>query len=180
MQEIADIIGDSLVLMDLSQVGYFGDIPEDQDTLEGNALQKAKFIYDRYHLDTIADDTGLFVPTLGGEPGVFSARYARNNNSILSNVDFLLSTLQGIENRAAYFRTIFALITTAGVKYFEGICEGRIIEQAKGSGGFGYDAVFVPNGFEETFAEMDAKIKNSVSHRFKALYKLRGYLEGLS
>lgn len=175
LREIEAIIGSNFELVKLADVGFFGEIPEDQSTLEGNAQQKAALIYNRYQLPTIADDTGLFVPALGGAPGVFSARYAKMNHSDLTNVDFLLTSMTGVEVRSAYFRTIFAMVDSTGTQYFEGVCHGHILDTIRGVGGFGYDPVFVPQGYNMTFAEMDAEVKNMISHRAKALERLRGY-----
>ncbi|MEX0771120.1 MAG: RdgB/HAM1 family non-canonical purine NTP pyrophosphatase [Balneolaceae bacterium] len=152
------------------------EVVEDLPTLEGNALKKAKFWYQRTGIPSLSDDTGLEVEALGGEPGVYSARYAGPDATYEDNVLKLLEEMKGIENRSARFRTVVALVSEKEL-LFEGVCEGEIILQPRGERGFGYDPVFLPDGFNRTFAELNAEEKNRISHRGRALQKLIGFLE---
>lgn len=152
------------------------EVVEDLPTLEGNALKKAKFWYQRTGIPSLSDDTGLEVEALGGEPGVYSARYAGPDATYEDNVQKLLEEMKGIENRSARFRTVVALVSEKEL-LFEGVCEGEIIRQPRGEKGFGYDPVFLPDGFNRTFAELNAEEKNRISHRGRALQKLIGFLE---
>ena len=169
VKEINQILDGKIEFIGLDELGFDGEIPEDQITIEGNAHQKADFIFQKYGLATIAEDTGLFVNALGGEPGVYSARYALKQHSNLSNIDLLLKKLSSFEDRSAYFKTVFCLVTNNGIQYFYGICKGRIINNPSGVGGFGYDPIFTPDGYEITFAAMDSLTKNKISHRGIAL-----------
>jgi XTP/dITP diphosphohydrolase len=153
------------------------EVEEDQPDLEGNALKKARFWYEKTGLPSIADDTGLEVEALNGAPGVYSARYAGENVSYQDNVDKLLSELGGEMNRAAQFRTVIAYITEDGEHFFEGVCKGEILSEEKGTKGFGYDPIFQPEGYPKTFAELDADEKNKISHRGKALEKFLEFLK---
>ena len=152
------------------------EVEEDKDSLKGNALKKAKYWFQETGLPSLADDTGLEVNALDGMPGVCSARYAGEDASYNDNVQKLLSELKGQDNRSARFRTVMAFVTGDEDLFFEGVCEGEIIEQPAGSGGFGYDPVFMPTGFKKTFAEIDPKEKNAISHRGKALQKFVDYV----
>jgi XTP/dITP diphosphohydrolase len=182
--EIQNILGDSFRLTSLKDLNFIVDIPEDQDTLEGNALQKAKYIYSRFHQACFADDTGLEVDTLDGKPGVHSARFSGAIQEFGSeikrseaNVAKLLHLLEGKTNRDARFRTVIAYISSSGEEFlFDGIVNGKIIHQKRGSEGFGYDPVFVPEAYQQTFAEMDLNEKNKVSHRARAFHKFREFL----
>ena len=147
------------------------EVEEDLPTLEGNALKKARYVHQVTGLPSLSDDTGLEVDALNGAPGVYSARYAGEDANYQDNVLKLLSAMQGIKARNAQFRTVVALVTDTEEFTFEGICEGMITETQKGEKGFGYDPVFLPNGFEETFAELDASTKNKISHRGRAIQK---------
>jgi XTP/dITP diphosphohydrolase len=160
----------------LAECGITEDIPETSPTIEGNALQKARYVWERTHQNCFADDTGLEVEALDGAPGVRSARYATDGHDFDANVTLLLHNLEGVENRAARFRTVIALIIDGREYLFEGIVNGRIIAERKGGEGFGYDPVFVPEGEELTFAEMSAEAKNAISHRGRAVAKLAQYL----
>jgi XTP/dITP diphosphohydrolase len=162
-------------LKSVSDVPGDFDVVEDQPTLEGNALKKARFWHQQTGLPALADDTGLEVDALNGEPGVYSARYAGNSATYQENVDKLLKEMKGITNRAARFRTVVALTGNDEI-IFEGVCEGEITEEPYGDGGFGYDPVFRPAGFKKTFAELSTVEKNRISHRGKALKKLVDYL----
>lgn len=152
------------------------EVVEDLPTLEGNALKKAKFWYQRTGIPSLSDDTGLEVDALGGGPGVYSARYAGPDATYEDNVQKLLEEMKGVENRSARFRTVAALVGEEEL-LFEGVCEGEIIRQPRGEKGFGYDPVFLPDGFGRTFAELNADEKNRISHRGRALHKLIGFLE---
>lgn len=152
------------------------DIPETADTLEGNALIKARFIFENYHSNCFADDTGLEVEALDGAPGVYSARYAGDAHNSEANMKKLLHDLEGAENRKAQFRTVFALIIDGKEHLFEGIVKGEIIRHRRGNSGFGYDPIFVPEGYTQTFAEMGNELKNKISHRALATNKLCKFL----
>ena len=161
--------------MSLDEIDCHADIPETSDTLEGNALQKAHYVYDNYHISCFADDTGLEVDALGGEPGIYSARYAGNNHDSEANMTKLLAKLGDNKNRKARFRTVIALIIdgkNVEEKIFEGIVEGSIIKERRGGEGFGYDPIFQPEGYNHTFAELGSDIKNKISHRARATAKL--------
>ncbi|MEQ9090280.1 MAG: RdgB/HAM1 family non-canonical purine NTP pyrophosphatase [Balneola sp.] len=154
------------------------EVEEDKPTLEGNALKKARYVNQQTGIPALSDDTGLEVETLYGAPGVYSARYAGENASYQDNVLKLLEALDGKENRAAQFRTVVALVDGNQEWTFEGICKGKIIDEQKGKKGFGYDPIFMPDEFAETFAQMDSNIKNLISHRGKAVQKFMDFLEG--
>ena len=175
-KEISNLLPEKFHLMSLKDIGFLGDIPEDYETLEENALQKAKFIHDKFKIHSFADDTGLEVEALNGSPGVYSARYAGLGKKPEDNMDKLLSELKGKENRKARFRTVIALIIDEKEYLFEGIVNGSITTVKKGHQGFGYDPVFLPEGHDKTFAEMDLKNKNEISHRSKAIKKLVNFL----
>ena len=157
----------------------FGDVEETEKTLEGNALLKARAMFRFTGLPSLADDTGLEVSALNGEPGVFSARYAGENATFEDNVNKLLREMNGKTDRAAAFRTVLALVTEDGEFFFDGVCEGRIINEPKGDGGFGYDPVFMPDGWNMTFAEMSVSDKNAISHRGRAVKELTSFLKAL-
>jgi len=177
LEEVGDVLKDQLEILSLKEINCFEDIPETADTLEGNALIKARHIFDNYGYDCFADDTGLEVDALDGRPGVYSARYAGEDQNAERNMEKLLSELDGKDNRRARFRTVVALIEGGNVSYFEGKIEGQIIEQQRGSAGFGYDPVFVPDGYSQTFAELGSDIKNKISHRALAVQELIKYLK---
>jgi len=177
LEEVQAILGDSHQLTSLPEIGCMEDIPETADTLEGNALQKARFVVQHYGYDCFADDTGLEVEVLNNAPGVYSARYAGENKNPADNRKKLLCELQGKENRTARFRTVIALIRNNQEYLFEGIINGKIIDEERGTGGFGYDSLFVPDGYSETFAELGAEIKNTISHRAEAVVKLKQFLD---
>lgn len=176
LEEVAAILGDFAQIRSLSDIHCHTEIPETGTTLTENALQKAHFVFDNYHCDCFADDTGLEVEALGGEPGVFSARYAGETCNSAANIDKLLHNLSGKTNRKARFRTVIALIIDSKEHLFEGIIRGEIIEKRRGTNGFGYDSVFVPEGYDCTFAELPAATKNAISHRAKAMEKLAQFL----
>lgn len=178
-EEACQILGPRWTLRNLHDLGQTEEIPETADTLQGNALQKAQFVYDKYHLSCFADDTGLEVESLNGAPGVYSARYAGEHCSFADNVNKLLHEMQGKTNRRACFKTVVALILDGKTHFFEGRVDGTIIETPRGGEGFGYDPVFVPDGFNETFAEMSAEQKNKISHRGRAMAKLIEFLQNI-
>jgi XTP/dITP diphosphohydrolase len=178
LEEISAILGNEMELLSLKDIGCEADIPETADTLEGKARQKARYIYENYQLDCFADDTGLEVEALDGAPGVFSARYAGNGHDSEANMQKLLRELEGKQNRKAQFRTAICLIMGGEEYLFEGIVKGEIIEEKRGSAGFGYDPIFVPEGFDKTFAELGNEVKNTVSHRSLAVEKLCRFLKG--
>lgn len=160
----------------LDEMGLSGEIPETSDTLQGNALQKAQWVWERTRLDCFADDTGLEVEALNGAPGVYSARYAGEGCSFDDNIDKLLGAMEGMTNRRADFRTVICLLEGGVPRYFEGRVEGMILTERYGEGGFGYDPVFMPDRFAVSFAEMPLEVKNKISHRGLAVSKLVDYL----
>lgn len=176
LEEVMSILGNKIELLSLKDIECHDEIPETADTLEGNALLKARYIYERYHTDCFADDTGLEVEALHGAPGVYSARYAGNNHNSENNMRKLLEELKGVNNRNAWFRTVFALIIDGKEHLFEGIVNGEIVSVRKGTSGFGYDPIFVPKGYTQTFAEMGNAEKNKISHRAIATQKLCKFL----
>jgi XTP/dITP diphosphohydrolase len=174
--EVQSLIGDHFILKSLLQIGCSEDIPETAPTLEGNALLKAEFVYNAFGKNCFADDTGLEIEALDGRPGVFSARYASDGHDFEVNIDKVLLELTGKINRKARFRTVIALILDGTVHYFEGIVNGEIITERRGIKGFGYDPVFLPEGYTDTFAEMPLSEKNKISHRARATNKLVDFL----
>ncbi|MBX2964236.1 MAG: RdgB/HAM1 family non-canonical purine NTP pyrophosphatase [Cyclobacteriaceae bacterium] len=170
------VLGSSFLLKTLDEIGCYDELPETQQTLEGNAAQKAQYVFDRYHTVCFADDTGLEVDALNGEPGVYSARYAGLQRNSEDNIELLLKKLAGIKNRLAKFRTVIALAEPSGIKLFEGTVRGEILLERRGDKGFGYDPVFQPEGLSTSFAEMTLEQKNRVSHRARAVKKLIDYL----
>ena len=176
LEEIAAILGNKIELLSLKDIQCFDDIPETADTLEGNARQKAQYIAGKYGMDCFADDTGLEVEALNGAPGVFSARYAGDGHDSEANMQKLLKELEGKENRKAQFRTAICLIMNGEEHLFEGIVKGEIIGEKKGSQGFGYDPIFVPEGYDLTFSELGNDIKNTISHRARAVEMLCHFL----
>lgn len=178
LDEISSILGDKIELLSLKDINCHVDIPETADTLEGNAMLKAAYIYENYGLDCFADDTGLEVEALDGAPGVFSARYAEGEgHNAEANMQKLLQNMQGIQNRKAQFRTAICLILDGKKHLFEGIVKGEIIKEKRGGSGFGYDPIFVPEGYTKTFAELGNEIKNKISHRAQAVEKLCRFLK---
>ena len=176
LEEIRSIAGGKCQIMSLSEIDCHDDIPETADTLEGNALLKARWVKERYGYDCFADDTGLEVEALDNRPGVYSARYAGEDCNSENNIDKLLGELAGVANRLARFRTVIALVTGEEEHLFDGVIYGNISTERHGEGGFGYDKVFRPEGSERTFAEMAAEEKNAVSHRARATKQLIDYL----
>lgn len=185
LQEIREILGDQFEILSLADIGCHEDIPETGNTLEANAHQKAEYIFDHYHIDCFADDTGLEVDALGGAPGVHSARYTEGtDHNSEANMAKLLRELGDNDNRKARFRTVISLIQMEGGNpvcsreyQFEGVVEGRIDREKHGSEGFGYDPVFIPEGYDKSFAELGEEIKNQISHRARAVKKLAEWLK---
>lgn len=178
LEEIRAILKNYEIL-GLKDIGCFSNIVEDADTLKDNAKIKANFITEKYHINCFADDTGLEVDALNGAPGVYSARYAGEECSYQDNIDKLLKDLKGVKNRKARFRTVIALNFNGRQYFFEGIINGEIIEKQQGNNGFGYDPVFLPDGYKHTFAEMSSDLKNKISHRGIATQKLVDFLHDL-
>ena len=178
LEEISAILGNKMELLSLKDIHCNADIPETADTLEGNARQKAMYIHENYGMDCFADDTGLEVEALNGAPGIFSARYAGDGHDSEANMQKLLKELEGKENRKAQFRTAICLIMEGKEYLFEGIVKGHIIEEKRGGAGFGYDPIFVPEGYNQTFAELGNDVKNTISHRARAVEKLCTFLKG--
>lgn len=177
LDEVRAIVGDRVEVLSLNDIGCYDDIPETADTLQGNALIKARYIHEKFGVDCFADDTGLEVEALDGAPGVYSARYAGEECDSEANMQKLLQNLKGKSNRNAQFRTVIALIIKGEEKLFNGIVKGTITEEKRGDSGFGYDPVFVPEGFSESFAQMSGDMKNSISHRYRATRELSNYLK---
>lgn len=176
IKEVSEIIPAHFELLGLNEFSFNEEIPETQDSIEGNALQKARFIYNKFKLSCFADDTGLFIEALNGEPGIYSARWCKLDNQFPTNIEKALFKLKGKENRKAYFKTVIAFIDDNDEKLFEGVIHGRIIESEKGKDGFGYDPIFIPEGYDQTFSEMPKEVKNKISHRAIAMAKFISYL----
>lgn len=176
IEEVKAAIGADFEIVSLQQIGCLEELPETGKTLEHNAFEKARYVKEKYGVDCFADDTGLEVDVLDGAPGVYSGRFAGEPRSDARNVSLLLEKMDGKNNRTASFRTVIALILAGKEHCFEGKAEGEIIEERKGSGGFGYDPIFKPLGFDRTFAELTLEEKNEISHRGKAVRQLIGFL----
>lgn len=177
LKEIRAILGNSIEILSLADIHCHADIPETADTLEGNARQKSRYVYEHYGLDCFADDTGLEVESLGGAPGVYSARYADGQgHDSQANMNKLLKEMEEKNNRKAQFRTIISLIEKGKERQFEGIVKGQITKEKRGESGFGYDPIFQPDGYDTTFAELGSDIKNRISHRARAVAALCDYL----
>ncbi len=175
-EEVKAIIGNHFEIKNLSELNIFEEIPETGLTFKENALQKAEYVYKQLGCNCFADDTGLMVDALNGAPGVYSARYAGEPSDSQRNINKLLKNLEGETNRDAQFTTIIAVILDGETFFFDGTIRGKIIETQKGNGGFGYDSIFIPDGYDKTFAELPAEIKNSISHRAIAMQKLKEFL----
>lgn len=176
LREIREIMNDLYEVLSLDDIGCHEEIVEDAETIEGNAKIKADFVTNKYHVDCFADDTGLEVEALNGAPGVYSARYAGEHCSYQDNVNKMLNAMKGKTNRKAAFRTVIALNLDGKSYSFEGRCDGQIVESQRGTDGFGYDPIFMPDGFNQTFAEMSHEEKNAISHRGRATQKLIDFL----
>ena len=176
IKEVSQLLGEAWDIRSLSEMGITEELPENQDTLEGNALEKARYIYEKLGENCFAEDTGLEIEALGGAPGVYTARFAGEDKDPDANMNRALELLRGQTNRRARFRTVVALILDGREFLFEGIAEGNIRLEKSGAQGFGYDPIFEPDGFTQTFAQMDAALKNRISHRGKAIQKLIAFL----
>lgn len=177
LRELQQILGQQFKILSLEDIGCHEDIPENSPTIEENSMDKAIYVHEKYGKNCFADDTGLEVEVLDGRPGVISARYAGDEKNMDKNIDKVLSELNNKKNRKARFKTVISLIIKNKRYQFEGIVNGTIIKDKKGKGGFGYDPVFVPDGYDITFAEMDAEKKNKISHRGRAVQKLVEFLQ---
>lgn len=176
IKEINALLTNSIKLLSLKDIGCHEDIPETSDTIKGNAILKARYVYEKYGYNCFADDTGLEINSLNGEPGVFSARYAGEEKDPGKNMDKVLQKLASQKDRTAQFKTVVALVIKGETTTFEGIIEGKITTEKHGKDGFGYDPIFKPNGYEITFAEMPLSEKNNISHRGRAVKKLINFL----
>lgn len=179
IKEISPLINGSFRLLSLNDIKCFEEIPETSETIAGNASQKSHYIWDKFSINCFADDTGLEIEALNGEPGVYSARYAGKACSFQDNIDKVLEKMQGENNRKARFRTVISLIIDGNEMHFEGIVNGTILSEKKGIEGFGYDPIFQPEGYDITFAEMILEEKNKISHRGIATRKLVDFLNKL-
>lgn len=177
IKEVQALMPQNISLVSLKEIGCFEDIPETKKTIEGNAIQKAEYVKAQYGYDCFADDTGLETEALEGAPGVYSARYAGSQRSAEDNMNKLLLELNNKDNRNAHFKTVIALIINDRTTTFTGICEGVITKTKQGEKGFGYDPIFKPTGYKQTFAQMDLSLKNKIGHRGKAIIKLIDFLK---
>lgn len=179
-KEIQLLIPDVIEILSLNDINCKEEIPETQDTIEGNASQKAFYVFEKYQHNCFADDTGLEIEALGGKPGVLSARYAGEAKNANDNMDKVLSEMKGMSNRKARFKTVISLVLNGKELQFEGLVNGTIMLQKRGGSGFGYDPIFLPDGSDKSFAEMDLSEKNTISHRARAIDKLVKYLSSLN
>lgn len=179
LTELRDLLKEQYFVLSLKDIGFEGEIPEDFETLEENAFQKADFIFSRFSFNCFADDTGLEIDSLQGEPGVYSARYAGDSCSFEDNMIKVLNKMEGIKTRKAIFRTVISLIWNEEKYFFEGVVKGDILEKKVGEKGFGYDPIFRPEGYPSSFAEMSLKKKNKISHRGKAAKQLVAFLKNV-
>ena len=177
LEEVRAVLDNKIEIVSLNELGCYDDIPETADTLEGNALIKAEYVFNKFGMACIADDTGLEVEALNGEPGVYSARYGGEPHNAQKNMQKLLTNLKGVENRKARFRTVIVLKDAERELYFEGTIHGHISETPSGAAGFGYDPVFVPDGYNKSFAELGSELKNKISHRALAVESLIRFLK---
>ena len=177
IKEIQSKLGDSYQFLSLQDIGCLEEIPETSDTIKGNALQKARYVYEKYKQDCFSEDTGLEIEALNGAPGVYSARYAGEEKSAEANMEKVLKELEGIDNRSARFKTMIALVLDGKEYLFEGIVEGKILTEKKGKDGFGYDPIFMPENYDQSYAEMSLEEKNKMSHRAQAVDKLKAFLD---
>lgn len=178
-KEIQSLIPDTIEILSLNDIHCLEDIPETQATIEGNASQKAFYVYEKYHHNCFADDTGLEIEALNGEPGVLSARYAGDEKSADMNMNKVLTKMLGLTNRNARFRTIISLVINGKELQFEGVVDGTILLEKRGLNGFGYDPIFLPDVSSKSFAEMELSEKNTISHRARAINKLVAYLSSI-
>lgn len=177
LKEVKEIVGDSIELLSLSDIGFSGDIPETHETLEENSLEKAQYIFDRFNIPVFSDDSGLEVSALDGHPGVHTAHYSGSRDAV-ANMSKVLAELKSESNRKARFRAVITYINQEGrIDQFEGIVDGQIADDMSGADGFGYDPIFIPDGYDRTFAELSSEIKNTISHRKRALEKLVQFIK---
>lgn len=179
LEELQALLGSKIRLLSLNDIGCSDEIPEEQPTLEGNASQKAFYVFNKFGFNCFADDTGLEIESLNGEPGVYSARYAGEEKNPQANMNKVLRLMEKINNRKARFRTVISLVVDGTEVQFEGVVDGEILTEKHGDKGFGYDPLFKPAGFQKTFAEMNMTEKNSISHRGRAVEKLVNYLNSI-
>lgn len=179
LSEINQILGNKFEVLGLKDIGFHDDIPETEPTIKGNSELKADFIYKKFAINCFADDTGMLVEALNGEPGVYSARYAGLPSNSEKNIQKVLTNLKGKQNRNAKFITVITLVLDGKKHYFEGVIEGEILHEKHGKSGFGYDPIFRPKGYSKTFAQMSADEKNKISHRGLAVQKLADFLSNL-
>lgn len=177
LKEAREILGATWQLASLTDIGCTEEIPETKGTIQGNAIQKAEYIKEKYGIDCFAEDTGLEVHALNGEPGVYSARYAGPGAQSKDNIALVLDKLKGADDRSARFKTVIALFFRGELHTFEGIVNGKILASEKGSGGFGYDPIFQPDGYSESFGELPAEVKNKISHRARALRDFAAFMQ---
>lgn len=176
INEIKEILP-HIDILSLADIGFDEEIPEPHQTFEENAFTKADTIYKATNKNVFADDSGICVDALDGAPGVISARYSGAGATDSSNLNLLINNMRGVENRSAHYTAVICLIWNGQIQYFKGICKGKLRDEPKGNGGFGYDPIFVPDGYEETFAELPAEIKNSISHRGKAIKQMAEFIK---
>jgi len=174
--EVQSILGDVLKIISLSDLHFKDELPETHFTLEENAFEKAQYVFDKFEMNCFSEDTGLEIESLGGAPGVFSARYGGEQKDPKENIRLVLKNMEHVINRAARFRTVVCLIWNKRPYFFEGLVQGKILTHEKGSSGFGYDPIFIPDGFQKSFAEMNALEKNNISHRSKAILAMKDFL----
>ncbi|MEL7122325.1 MAG: non-canonical purine NTP diphosphatase [Bacteroidota bacterium] len=179
IREVKELLGDNYQFLGLPDIGCTEDVPETQPTIEGNAIQKAEYVNQNYQVDCFAEDTGLEVDALNGAPGVITARYAGEQRDANANMDLLLKNLSPFQDRSAQFKTVIALILDGQMHTFEGIIRGKIATERMGNKGFGYDPIFIPNGYDVSFAQMEPQLKNEISHRGLAIKKLQAFLSQL-
>jgi XTP/dITP diphosphohydrolase len=179
LRELQQILGDHFKLLNLTDIGCFEDIPEESPTIEENSMDKAVYVFEKYRKNCFADDTGLEIDALDGKPGVFSARYAGDEKDMNKNIEKVIDELKHETNRKARFKTVISLILDGKKYQFEGLIYGKIIDDKRGNSGFGYDPVFIPDGYNITFAQMAAEEKNKISHRAIATFKLVEFLKSL-
>jgi XTP/dITP diphosphohydrolase len=177
INEVTQIMGDDFIFLTLGEVNFFDEIPEPFLTLEENSLTKSKQVYNKIKMNCFSEDTGLFIDSLNGEPGVFSARYAGEKANAYDNINKVLDLLKGNLNRKAYFKTVITLLLNGEQYQFEGKCDGTITSEINGVDGFGYDPIFIPSGYEQSFAQLSANKKNIISHRGKAFEKFKLFLK---
>jgi len=179
LEEVQSILGDRFEVQSLKDIGFEGELPETHETLEENSLEKAEFLFNQFKVPVFSDDSGLEVTALGGKPGVHTAHYAGDRNAD-KNMDKVLSELEGTNDRTGQFRAVVTYIDASGVQQFEGVIKGQVALEKVGKDGFGYDPIFIPEGYDQTFAELSAEVKNTMSHRKRSVEKLAQFLNKLN